>query len=72
MAHCRVFPAENQNMTTTTKQRHRETFELLFGASAIILFGLALVIWPSFGYFIGDVGDALLEAVHNAFPLLPD
>jgi hypothetical protein len=37
--------------------RQRDTIELLLGASAILLFGVALVMWPRFGYFIGDIAD---------------
>jgi hypothetical protein len=47
------------------ERRRRETIELLLGASAILLFGIALVVWPKLGYFIGDVMDAVRDLIRR-------
>jgi hypothetical protein len=31
---------------------HRDTKELLIGFCAVVLFGVALIVWPSFGDFV--------------------
>jgi hypothetical protein len=33
---------------------HHDTKELLLGSAAILLFGVALVVWPSLGYHVHD------------------
>jgi phosphotransferase system glucose/maltose/N-acetylglucosamine-specific IIC component len=43
-----------------------ESVEILLGFSAIILFAIALVVWPKLGYFIGDVVDAFRGFVLGA------
>lgn len=38
-----------------TERKRRDTTELLLGAGAVLLFAIALVMWPKLGYFIHDV-----------------
>jgi hypothetical protein len=49
-----------------TERHRRETIELLVGANLILIFAIALVTWPNFADFIGDVADELLQAACSA------
>ena len=44
-------------------QRRRDTIELLLGAGAILLFAIALTVWPKLGDFIGDVVAAVRDLI---------
>jgi hypothetical protein len=45
------------------ERTRRDTMELLLGASAILLFAVALAVWPRLGYFISDVVDAVRDLI---------
>ena len=44
----------NETSKDFAQRKHRDTIELLVGATGIVLFGIALVVWPRLGYFIAD------------------
>jgi hypothetical protein len=49
---------------------HRDTKEILIGFSAMVLFAIALVVWPAFGdavgsgfYYLSDLAHQLLGII---------
>ena len=47
---------------------HREVKEMLAGSTAILLFGAALIQWPSFGLFVDQHLASHLSAVWHSIP----
>jgi hypothetical protein len=55
-------PMAKLQQASAERGRH-DTIELLLGASAILLFGIALVASPKLGFFIGDVMDWAMSVI---------
>lgn len=50
------------------KDMKRETIEIVIGFCGIILFGVALVVWPQFADTLGQLGLSYLRGlVHSLF-----
>jgi hypothetical protein len=46
---------------------HPDTTELLVGAAMLLIFGVALVVWPPLGVYIHDAVQAPLDLVASLF-----
>ena len=51
--------------TAKLGEMERDTKELLIGSGAIILFGVALIVWPSFADFVDHFAFSYLRDLIN-------
>jgi hypothetical protein len=50
-----------------TERMHRDAKEMLVGLASLLVFGIALVVWPPFGVYIHDAIQALPDLIASFF-----
>jgi hypothetical protein len=50
-----------------TERMHRDAKEVLVGLASLLVFGVALVVWPPLGVYIHDAIQPLLDKIASFF-----